>query len=29
MALWMRHRRHSWARVAEMAGAMFVPAGTG
>jgi cytochrome bd-type quinol oxidase subunit 2 len=26
MAVWMRHRGHSWARVAEMAGAMFVPA---
>ena len=26
MAAWMRHRRHEWARVAEMAGAMLVPA---
>ena len=26
MTLWMRHRRHSWAMGAEMAGAMFVPA---
>ena len=26
MTLWMRHRRHSWAMCAEMAGAMFVPA---
>ena len=26
MTVWMRHRGHSWARVAEMAGAMFVPA---
>jgi hypothetical protein len=27
MTVWMRHRRHSWAMCAEMAGAMFVPAG--
>ena len=26
MTVWMRHRGHSWAPVAEMAGAMFVPA---
>lgn len=26
MAVWMRHRGHVWARIAEMAGAMFVPA---
>jgi hypothetical protein len=26
MTVWMRHRGHSWARVAEMGGAMFVPA---
>jgi hypothetical protein len=26
MTLWMRHRHHSWAMCAEMAGAMFVPA---
>lgn len=26
MTVWMRHRGHSWARVVEMAGAMFVPA---
>src|SRR5512134_3771099 len=26
MTVWMRHRRHPWPRVAEMAGAMFVPA---
>jgi hypothetical protein len=26
MTVWMRHRGHSWAMVAEMAGAMFVPA---
>jgi hypothetical protein len=26
MTVWMRHRGHSWARVAEMAGAMFAPA---
>ena len=26
MAVWMRHRGHTWAGVAEMAGAMFVPA---
>ena len=26
MTLWMRHRRHSWAMCAEMAGAMFAPA---
>jgi hypothetical protein len=26
MTVWMRHRRHSWAMCAEMAGAMFVPA---
>jgi hypothetical protein len=25
MVLWMRYRGHSWARGAEMAGAMFVP----
>ena len=26
MAAWMRHRRHRWARVAEMSAAMFLPA---
>jgi hypothetical protein len=26
MTVWMRHRRHSWSRVTEMAGAMFIPA---
>jgi hypothetical protein len=26
MTVWMRHRGHSWARVADMGGAMFVPA---
>ena len=26
MTLWMRHRRHTWAMCAEMAGAMFAPA---
>ena len=26
MTVWMRHRGHSWPRVADMAGAMFVPA---
>src|SRR5215208_174365 len=26
MTVWMRHRRHSWAMCAEMAGAMFVAA---
>jgi hypothetical protein len=26
MTVWMRHRRHSWAMCAEMAGAMLVPA---
>jgi hypothetical protein len=26
MTVWMRHRSHSWAMCAEMAGAMFVPA---
>ena len=26
MTVWMRHRGHSWARVAEMAAAMFFPA---
>jgi hypothetical protein len=26
MTVWMRHRGHSWARVADMAGAMFIPA---
>jgi hypothetical protein len=26
MAVWMRHRGHAWARITEMAGAMFVPA---
>jgi hypothetical protein len=26
MTVWMRHRRHSWAMCAEMAGAMFIPA---
>ena len=26
MTVWMRHRRHSWAMCAEMAGAMFLPA---
>jgi flagellar biosynthetic protein FliP len=25
MALWMRHRRHSWARIAEMSVAMAAP----
>jgi hypothetical protein len=25
MSLWMRHRRHGWASVGEMAGAMLVP----
>jgi hypothetical protein len=25
MSLWMRHRRHGWASVVEMAGAMAVP----
>jgi flagellar biosynthetic protein FliP len=25
MTIWMRHRRHSWATSAEMAGAMYVP----
>jgi hypothetical protein len=25
MFLWMRHRRHGWASVSEMAGAMVVP----
>jgi hypothetical protein len=25
MSLWMRYRRHSWAAIGEMAGAMFVP----
>ena len=25
ISLWMRHRRHSWAAIGEMAGAMFVP----
>ena len=25
MTVWMRHRGHAWPRVAEMAGAMFVP----
>jgi flagellar biosynthetic protein FliP len=25
MALWMRHRRHPWARVVEMSAAMTVP----
>jgi hypothetical protein len=25
MALWMRHRRHAWARVVEMSTAMAVP----
>ena len=25
MSLWMRLRRHSWAAIGEMAGAMFVP----
>lgn len=25
MALWMRHRRHCWPAVIEMAAAMFVP----
>jgi hypothetical protein len=26
MAVWMRHRGHAWGRIAEMAGAMFIPA---
>src|SRR5215207_4200235 len=26
MTVWMRHRRHSWAMCAEMAGAMLAPA---
>jgi hypothetical protein len=26
MAVWMRHRGHAWGRIAEMAGAMVVPA---
>jgi hypothetical protein len=26
MTVWMRHRRHTWAMCAEMAGAMFAPA---
>lgn len=26
MAAWTRHRGHAWARVAEMSGAMFLPA---
>jgi hypothetical protein len=26
MAVWMRHRRHGWASILEMAGAMFAPA---
>jgi hypothetical protein len=26
MAVWMRHRGHAWVRIAEMAGAMLVPA---
>ena len=26
MAGWMRHRGHAWTRIAEMAGAMLVPA---
>jgi peptidoglycan/LPS O-acetylase OafA/YrhL len=26
MTVWMRHRRHTWAMCAEMAGAMFFPA---
>jgi hypothetical protein len=26
MTVWMRHRGHSWAMCAEMAGAMFLPA---
>ena len=26
MTVWMRHRSHSWAMCAEMAGAMFAPA---
>src|SRR5689334_3839348 len=25
MAAWMRSRRHGWAPIAEMVGAMFVP----
>lgn len=25
MTIWMRYRKHSWAPIAEMAGAMFVP----
>jgi hypothetical protein len=25
MGLWMRHRRHDWASVLEMSGAMIVP----
>jgi hypothetical protein len=26
MSVWMRHRGHAWGRIAEMAGAMVVPA---
>ncbi|MGZ6678639.1 MAG: hypothetical protein ACXVFK_00265 [Solirubrobacteraceae bacterium] len=26
MTVWMRHRGHSWARVGDMAAAMFLPA---
>jgi hypothetical protein len=26
MAVWMCHRGHAWERIAEMSGAMFVPA---
>jgi hypothetical protein len=26
MTVWMRHRSHSWAMCAEMAGAMLAPA---
>jgi hypothetical protein len=25
MAVWMRHRRHGWAPIAEMSAAMFIP----
>jgi hypothetical protein len=25
MSLWMRHRGHGWARIGEMAGAMYLP----
>ena len=25
MSVWMRYRHHSWAAIADMAGAMYVP----